>query len=385
MLFFFFSVRSLSVIESITHGRMTAIYNSTIDVDEDTGITSPNFLQRFARQYWSIHGYLSLVVCTFGILTNIVNIIILTEKSMRTSINCILTGIAISDILTMMSYMPFAIHFYIEHSLVVTPEKYTYGWVTFLVFHINITTTTHTISIWLAVFLAILRYTFILSKGRGERIPNTQNTTFIVCLIYALSSIFNIPHYLTNRVVVRPQDEFNETIYGLGDVGIGNKDSQPTTLALINFWSYAIIGKLLPCVLITIFGGLLLHTLQETKERTKILRSSSVEQRVRQHSRTTRMLLAIIVLFLITELPQGILIVISGIVDGFFLNVYILLGDVMDIIALVNNAINFLFYCTMSQHFRNSFVDLLRSSLKTCFRYSFRSDEIGKSTSASMV
>lgn len=368
-----------------SHRSMSADYNATFDTDKEEGITSPILLQEFAHRYWSIHGYLSLVVCTFGILTNIVNIIILTEKSMRTSINCILTGIAISDILTMTSYVPFAIHFYIDHTLDVTPEKYTFGWVMFLVFHINITTTTHTISIWLAVFLAILRYTFIISKGRGERIPNPQSTALIVCLIYVLSSLFNIPQYLINRVVVRSQNVSNETIYGLGDIGIGDSDSKPTTLALINFWSYAIVGKLLPCVLITIFGGLLLHTLQETKERTKILRSSSVEQRVRQHSRTTRMLLAIIVLFLITELPQGILIVVSGIVDGFFLNIYSLLGDSMDIIALVNNAINFLFYCTMSQHFRNSFVDLVRSSLKTCFRYSFRSDEIGKSTSASMV
>lgn len=348
--------------------------------EDEGGSEEESLLNRFALRYWYIHGYLSLIVCTFGIVTNIVNIIILTDKSMRTSINCILTGIAISDILTMTSYVPFAIHFYIRHDLSRTPEKYSYGWVLFFVFHIDITMTTHTISIWLAVFLAMLRYFFIISKGKGERIPNVQTTALIVCLIYAVATVFTIPHYLINRVVLSTTTENNESIYGLKDIGIGRPD--PLLFAVIAFWSYAIIGKLLPCVLITIFGGLLLHTLRETKQRTKILRSSSVEQRVRQHSRTTRMLLAIIVLFLITELPQGIFIVLSSIVDGFFFKIYLLLGDVMDIIALINNAINFLFYCTMSQHFRNHFVEMVRTSLKACFRYSYNNDDIPKTTSS---
>jgi hypothetical protein len=53
------------------------------------------------------------------------------------------------------------------------------------------------------------------------------------------------------------------------------------------------------------------------------------------------MLLVVMILFLITEFPQGILIFLSAVIKGFYHNVYVPLGDLMDAIALGNNAINF--------------------------------------------
>jgi hypothetical protein len=42
--------------------------------------------------------------------------------------------------------------------------------------------------------------------------------------------------------------------------------------------------------------------------------------------------------------------------------VYIPLGDVFDMLALINCVVNFALYCTMSSKFRNKFKDL-------CCRY----------------
>ena len=64
--------------------------------------------------------------------------------------------------------------------------------------------------------------------------------------------------------------------------------------------------------------------------------------RSQDSARTTRMLLVVITLFLVTELPQGILIALSVTIPGFFNTVYIPLGDMMDQIALLNNGLNFL-------------------------------------------
>lgn len=79
-------------------------------------------LESYALAYWHIHPYISLVMCTFGISTNIVNIAILCQKKMRNTINCVLTGIAISDIITMLDYAPYAMHFYLLTDL----SKYLY-------------------------------------------------------------------------------------------------------------------------------------------------------------------------------------------------------------------------------------------------------------------
>ncbi|KAH9492507.1 hypothetical protein Btru_026022 [Bulinus truncatus] len=62
--------------------------------------------------YGSVHGIVSLVVCTFGIPMNVLNISVLTRQHMRTPVNCILTWLAVFDLLTMVSYVPFVVHFY---------------------------------------------------------------------------------------------------------------------------------------------------------------------------------------------------------------------------------------------------------------------------------
>ena len=55
-----------------------------------------------------------LVVCTVGTIFNLVNIMVLTHKDMRTNpINLILTGIAVADCLVMTEHIPFAIHMYL--------------------------------------------------------------------------------------------------------------------------------------------------------------------------------------------------------------------------------------------------------------------------------
>jgi len=69
------------------------------------------------------------------------------------------------------------------------------------------------------------------------------------------------------------------------------------------------------------------------------------------------MLLAVVGLFQLTELPQGVLTLCSIFIPHFFRDVYWPLGDVLDIAALLNNSINFVLYCTMSRQFRQTFVE----------------------------
>lgn len=60
-----------------------------------------------------MHGYFALVVCVFGIISNILNIIVLTRKHMHSPVNFILAALAIADILTMTPYPAMAVYLYI--------------------------------------------------------------------------------------------------------------------------------------------------------------------------------------------------------------------------------------------------------------------------------
>lgn len=68
------------------------------------------------------------------------------------------------------------------------------------------------------------------------------------------------------------------------------------------------------------------------------------------------LLVAVLLLFLITEFPQGILGLLSGILTKcFFTRCYTLFGEMMDLLALINAAIGFVLYGLMSKQFRTSF------------------------------
>ena len=70
-----------------------------------------DFLQ---AMYEPVHGYLAVTVCLLGTIFNIMNILVLTHKDMRSNpINLLLTGIAVADMMVMVEYIPFAFHMYL--------------------------------------------------------------------------------------------------------------------------------------------------------------------------------------------------------------------------------------------------------------------------------
>jgi hypothetical protein len=128
--------------------------------------------------------------------------------------------------------------------------------------------------------------------------------------------------------------------------------------------------------MLTVFSLLLLKTMRDADKRRKRLLNkvplsdgesgalssgSNTGKKLKKSSRsnrTTRMLLTVVFLFILTNTPQGILSVLSGLIDKFFHNVYMPLGDLLDIMTLLNNGVNFVLYCTMSKQFRETFIKI---------------------------
>ncbi|KAK1137296.1 hypothetical protein K0M31_001809 [Melipona bicolor] len=110
-------------------------------------------------------------------------------------------------------------------------------------------------------------------------------------------------------------------------------------LKQLNFWVYSVVIKLFPCVILTIVSLKLLQVLLEAKRRrhkltniqeqhTKKRKSYQRADKERQTDRTTIMLLVVLLLFLLTELPQGILGLFSVLLGPeFFSSCYLMLED----------------------------------------------------------
>jgi hypothetical protein len=199
-----------------------------------------------------------------------------------------------------------------------------------------------------------------------------KTTKAAIASAYMISPLLCVPLFLAFSIqpktatvdkyghIVRPfedtGDARNMTLYivNMSDLGRANNN----LLTHINFWVYSVVIKLIPCAALTELSRRLIRALLQAKTRRQVLSAGNFRaiERQRQTDRSTRMLLAVLLLFLLTEFPQGILGLLSvWFGDSFFKNCYQNLGEVMDILALINSSINFILYCTMSRQFRSTF------------------------------
>lgn len=308
--------------------------------------------RNFRKNYLSIHAYLAVIVCIFGIFANILNIIVLTRKDMISPTNAILTGLAFADMFVMVSYIPHCIHNYIRISQ--PPEqKFSYGWAVFTLFHAHFTVVCHTISTWLTVTLAVWRFLAVSFPAASKTWCSMPRAKCAILCTYLNCALFCLPVYLTFTIIQKEQD--GKMLYRVYFSEIAQSNNQ--ALEKINFWIFSVLTKLIPCIALTGLSLGLIKVLYEANKRKQRLKNRIENDRT--HDRTTRMLLAILLLFLITEFPSGIVALLSGILGKpFFDNVYLNLGEFVDFLALVNSAINFILYCSMSRQFRDTFANL---------------------------
>ena len=183
-------------------------------------------------------------------------------------------------------------------------------------------------------------------------------------------------------------------------VGFKTKTDGDIILKNLNFWIQALLVKMIPCLGMIVLSFLLKRKMTSAqRKRRQLLRvaqgkaattstsnnvapsaenqrqqkpassasskkKSGLDARQRRTHRTTRMLVIIVFLFAATEFPNGMLNLLSGILDHAFVQeIYDPLGDPLDFLTLVNSAINFILYCSMSMQFRKTFAEVFLEPL----------------------
>lgn len=352
--------------------------NTTLGIEVDLAGNqshTPRYpgLMKFAGEFANYHGYIAAIVCVWGIVANVANIVVLTRKNMVSQTNMILMWLAVADLLTMTSYLPVSIHFYIlRDPNLMFPASHSTHWIRFMLFHINFSVVAHTVAIWLTITLAIYRYLFICFPTYGSTLCSMKRVKLTILMVYVGVGIICIPNYLVTTIA---EDYATHKVRRANLSNEGNLSTPSTEqykyyhfkdsalaepfLNTFNYWIQAILIKLIPCVLLVILTILLIVAMHRANKRRAKLKSQGrcdESDRAREHNRTTAMLLAVVALFLLTEVPQGILTLCSIFIPTFFEDVYWPLGDLLDLSALLNNSINFVLYCTMSRQFRDTFV-----------------------------
>ncbi|CAG9534973.1 unnamed protein product [Cercopithifilaria johnstoni] len=124
-----------------------------------------------------------------------------------------------------------------------------------------------------------------------------------------------------------------------------------TALVRINFWLLGTMCKLIPCAVMIVMNVLLVHKLRQIRLLSIRFTSPKREKRCR---RVTYIIMIIMINFVAVELPQGIISVLSSVKGENFAESE-LLGDLFDILSLLNSCVTFGIFCSMSSRIRNAF------------------------------
>lgn len=344
---------------NVSSVELTVVENVTQVTISQDGLSD---LLKFQVKYAGLHGYISACVCLFGMLANVANIVVLTRKNMITSTNVILTWLAVADLFTMLDYFPFSMHFYILKDPDLDFLKTRgYGWICYLLFHANFSVVCHSCAIWLTIALATFRFVCIWFPTRGSTYCTVLRARQCAGIILGSVLLLCVPNFIINNMT---SNYHNVTDGNMTRTDCIYEVISRTGVAFrhidkLNKMIQATIFKILPCFLLTVLTILLVVAMHRAYKRRMALKSQGRREesdRHGEHNRTTVMLLAVVGLFLLTELPQGILTILGLIEERFFMEIYYPLGDILDITALCNNAINFVLYSTMSRQFRDTFV-----------------------------
>ncbi|CAF0731982.1 unnamed protein product [Rotaria sordida] len=388
--------RSTALLQSISQNRsdifltstivQQLMFNTTLNIVSSDINDNPQFdvdndnssLVHYRMLYRNYHGFISSIVCIFGLTCNLFNIIVLTRPLMRSSTNTILTSLALSDLLKMLFVLPAVIIFYClpKDEAKSEPDPTSYFQVRFYMIQMLFTLTLHCISTWLTVYLAAFRYVFLSCKTLTAYALSPERAFIGVIIVAILTTILCIPSYIEHHIV---KGYYNDTqsISNNSKIIVAYRFeetpfSQSLSLRDTVFVLHGVIFKLMPCIFILLFSFLLIQQLRNALEKSQLLERHSItnttksktngrlrsRRREKENRRTTLMLVIVCVLFLITELPQGAILLLtisSKNYSTYYFQIYRNLGDTFDILALINNSVNFILYCLMSQAFRDTF------------------------------
>ncbi|KAI3380272.1 hypothetical protein SNEBB_004898 [Seison nebaliae] len=142
------------------------------------------YLTSFGRRYKQQHPPLAIMLSGIGFIANILNLIILTRKRMRSSVtNVILIFLSIFDIITIVPYF-ISMIYEVTHPHLTNFTFDSYWWGVFFLFHNFITIWAHSTSIWTTVILAATRYITVRPRSTivlDERIRRNINSKYKCC------------------------------------------------------------------------------------------------------------------------------------------------------------------------------------------------------------
>lgn len=315
--------------------------------------------------------YPFLVVVT--VLSNIFIALVLSRKHMRTPTNLVLLHMAYADLAVALFPFPFMFFWHVLKYGTAYKNELSRWWCYAAMYTTDaMPPWCHNVAIWLTVLLAVQRYMCIRFPMSGSQFWTPSTVTKATVVIVLVSGFCAMPKFLdifafrTIKFEVLNNDgSINASRY---KCLFKNTDFfqtiGPDVYYSSYYWCRVILFVLIPSILLVVFSLLLVGEIRKAQQRqSRLIRHDRPARG--DKSRTNLMLLVVVTIFLVVNLPQGL--VLSAFVLSQITRTFHLAGHVTLMVTVIDNMlilgtypINFAVYCCMSSAFRATLKQLFR-------------------------
>lgn len=207
------------------------------------------------------------IVCIIGVTGNVLNIVVLTTATMRSSTSCYLCAVAVSDLLYSLNGLTLTPRPFFENSTV---------YMNALTFFLPLGNMWSNITAWLTCTFTIERFMAISTPIRSRKnfsIRRTQWNITFVCLLIAL---ITLPDFFEHKAKIDCKDSSQEAVNCSRKIYILEKTKFSKTMDDFG-WPYARVALFVffPLIILAIFNALLIKSvIKAHHERNKMLAAS---------------------------------------------------------------------------------------------------------------
>ncbi|UJR22756.1 hypothetical protein I4U23_025788 [Adineta vaga] len=342
--------------------------------------------------------YVILTICIFGIVCNILNLCVLLQRRLKESPYTYLTGLAIADVLTLISISPFSVvrGDYIRHETIFFALTRFESQI-----YMPLANYFGQVSIMITLALTIERYLFTTYPLRTRMFCKPRYARITIAIILFLCAFLSFPRFLfeTVKYVIGPIGSLDSltctthpfiikyTSNNLSHIGqcfcvIGYPRKTFLPYRNAYYISMFILNQILPALILVLLNIKLIqrvqnsnrYTLNELVARQHSLITSSTpsmhpnkQKRLRDEHRLTKTLVAVVVVFLIcntftiVSYPNFVRALTEKRYPKYLYVGFRIQKLITNIMLLLNYSINFFFYCAFNQKFLDT--------LKLTFRH----------------
>ncbi|XP_041360509.1 FMRFamide receptor-like [Gigantopelta aegis] len=349
---------ALSIIESF------ALVDNDTAIN-DTGDGLPSNTESLALTRFIVQKVLVPVVVCLGVLGNVLNMVILTRRSMKSSTNCYLTALAAFDTLYLVFSLTLSFKHYSTFSRI---PSYVYWYPYGRVF----TDMSANVSVLLTVTFTVERYIGVCLPMKGRILCTVQRAKVIIAVVVAAAIMCTVPELFEMTVVEKTVDNVSFPVadYTEFSLSYGYKMGY--------YWFFVTVFTFIPLILLCVFNGILIQSVFNAvkirRQMTLTSPSNNAHRSPRyagEQQKITKMLITVVLVFLLCQIPGAVLLLYWSYVDLAAVKLPVkikndlkIAGNCTNLLVQINASINFILYSLISTKFRRVFCHVVCKTTK---------------------